>query len=93
MLALHVTGGTGSVSSARDGRRRASDSANVCQQGRSVDLDPIDARATPPGAAELFKAIAAAPNISTAPRPSAQPNRSDSATTPTATAITGLTKA
>jgi hypothetical protein len=39
------------------------------------------------------KAMAAAPNMSRAPAPSLQPNRSSSATTPTATAITGLTNA
>ncbi len=41
----------------------------------------------------LCNAMTAAPNISTAPTPSAQPKRSPSATTPTPTAITGLTKA
>ena len=41
----------------------------------------------------FFRAIAAAPNISTAPSPSAQPKLSPSATTPTVTAITGLTNA
>jgi hypothetical protein len=45
-------------------------------------------------AAGVFRnAMAAALNISTAPNPSAQPKRSDRATTPTPTAITGLTKA
>jgi len=41
----------------------------------------------------VANAIAAAANMSTPPTPSIQPKRSPSTTTPTATAIAGLTKA
>jgi hypothetical protein len=51
--------------------------------------------ALPPSNAtgRFLNAMPAAPNISTAPKPSAHPKRSDNARTPTATAITGLTNA
>jgi len=63
----------------------------ACRASRSQRREGVDDRKS--AADDFFKEIAAAANMSTAPSTSAAPNCSERTTTPTATAITGLTKA